>query len=108
MRFHRLAISAALAAVVTALPFSAKAQYYYPCNPFPLTWPFCIAGAAVGTAAAIATAPFRAAAGPYYAYPQPTYAYSGGGRQPLNRPSRRDRVARQLNRQELAGMRYGN
>ena len=108
MRFHRLAISATLAASVAALPVTAaEAQYYYPCNPFPLTWPFCIAGAAVGTAAAIVTAPFRAAAGPYYAYPQPAYAYSGGGRQPLNRPSRSDHVARQLNRQELAGMRYG-
>ena len=107
MHFHRLAISAALAATVAVLPLAAKAQYYYPCNPFPLTWPFCIAGAAVGTAAAIVTAPFRAAAGPYYTYPQPAYGYSGGGHQPLNRPSARDHVARQLNRQELAGMRYG-
>jgi hypothetical protein len=112
MRLHRLAISAALAAGVSALPFAAaEAQYYYPCNPFPLTWPFCIAGAAVGTAAAIVTAPFRAAAGPYY-YPQPGYAatyrgYSGGGHEPWNRPSPSDRVARQLNRQELARMRSG-
>ncbi len=111
MLFPRLAISAALAASVAALPCAtANAQYYYPCNPFPLTWPFCIAGAAVGTAAAIATAPFRAAAGPYYYYPQqaaPYRGYSGGGRQPVNRPSPSDHAARQLNGQELAGMRYG-
>ena len=106
MRFHRLAISAALTATVAALPLAAaQAQYYYPCNPFPLTWPFCIAGAAVGTAAAIATAPFRAPY--YYSYPQPAYAYSGGGHEPWNRPSASDHTARQLNRQELSGMRYG-
>ena len=104
MRPHQLAISAVLAAAV-ALPLTAaRAQYYYPCNPFPLTWPFCIAGAAVGTAAAIATAPFRA---PYYAYPQPSYPYSGGGHEPWNRPSASDHAARNLNRQELNGMRYG-
>ena len=72
----RIAIPALFAAALAALPMSgAKAQYYYPlCNPFPLSWPFCIAGAAVGTVATIATAPFRAAAGyPYYYYGQPYY-----------------------------------
>ena len=64
----RIAISALFAATLAALPLSAaKAQYYYPCNPFPLSWPFCIADAAVGAAATIAAAAFRAAAGyPYY------------------------------------------
>ena len=58
----RIAISALFAAGLVVLPVSAaKAQYYY-CDPFPLAWPFCIAGAAVGTAATIATAPF------YYPY----------------------------------------
>ena len=73
MHIQRIAISALFAAGLATLPFaSAKAQYYYPCNPFPLTWPFCIAGAAVGTAAAIATAPFG---GPYYYYyGRPYYA----------------------------------
>lgn len=77
MRFPRTMIVAGFAAAMAALPLApAKAQYYYPCNPFPLTWPFCIAGAAVGTAAAIATAPFG---GPYYyGYPYyyaPAYYY---------------------------------
>ena len=77
MPIQRLAISTVFALGIAALPLSpAKAQYYYPpCNPFPLSWPFCIAGAAVGTAAAIATAPFQAAAwGPYYYYGPPYYA----------------------------------
>ena len=71
----RIATSALFAAALAALPISAaNAQYYYPCNPFPLAWPFCIAGAAVGNAATIATAPFRAAAGyPYHYYGQPYY-----------------------------------
>ena len=77
MLLQRTAISAVFAAGIAALPLSAaKAQYYGPpCNPFPLTWPFCLAGAVVGTAAAIATAPFRAVAGgPYYGYyGQPYY-----------------------------------
>jgi len=77
MLLQRIAISALFAAGLAALPLSAaKAQYYGPpCNPFPLTWPFCLAGAVVGTAAAIATAPFRAVAGgPYYGYyGQPYY-----------------------------------
>jgi hypothetical protein len=65
---------AAIAAAIAALPGApAKAQYYYPCNPFPLTWPFCVAGAAVGTAAAIATAPFG---GPYYYYNGYPYYYA--------------------------------
>ncbi len=70
---HRIAISAAFAAALAVVPLaSAEAQYYPYCNPFPLSWPFCVAGAAVGTAATIATLPFRAAAGPYY------YPYSYG------------------------------
>jgi len=68
MSIQRIAISVMFAAGLAALPLSAaKAQYYPPCSPFPLTWPFCVAGAVVGTAATIATAPFRAVAGgPYY------------------------------------------
>jgi hypothetical protein len=71
MRFQRIAIPAVLVAAL-AVPFSsAKAQYYYPppCNPFPLFWPVCAAAAVVGTAGAIVTAPFRAAAYPYYYRP---------------------------------------
>ena len=81
MRFQRIAIPAVLAAGLAALPVSAaKAQPYYPypCHPFPLTWPFCVAGAVVGTAATIVSAPFRGfAAQPYYypGYGQPTAPY---------------------------------
>ena len=77
MRIQGIAISAVFAAGIAALPLAtAKAQYYYPlCNPFPLSWPFCIAGAAVNTAAAIATAPFQPYYYPgYYYYGRPYYA----------------------------------
>jgi hypothetical protein len=78
MRIPRIAIPTLLAAMLAVLPLAtAKAQYYGPpCTPFPLTWPICVAGAVVGTAAAVVSAPFRAAAGyPYYygAPPAPYY-----------------------------------
>lgn len=74
MTIKRAAVPAILAALLAALPISAsRAQYYPACNPFPLSWPFCIAGAAVGTAATIATAPLAVVgAAPYYYY-GPTY-----------------------------------
>jgi hypothetical protein len=59
---------------------------YPPCSPFPLFWPFCVAGAVVGTAAMIVTAPVRALTGapPYYYgyygppyYPPPAYYAPG-------------------------------
>lgn len=70
MRIPRIAMSTAFAAGLAALPVSAaQAQYYAPCSPFPLAWPFCAAGAIVGAAATIATAPFWLLAGaPPYAY----------------------------------------
>jgi hypothetical protein len=85
MRIRGTIISAAFAAALAVLPLStAEAQYYYPpCSPFPLAWPFCVAGAVVGTAAAIVTLPFRALTvpPPYYGgyygppyYPPPNYA----------------------------------
>jgi hypothetical protein len=69
---RRLAL---VAAAIAAAPQPANAQYY-DCS-FPLAWPFCIAGAAVATAGAIVTAPFRAYPYPYYgpAY----YGYYGPG-----------------------------
>jgi hypothetical protein len=79
MHIRRMTILAALAAGLAALPFStAKAQYYPPCSPFPLSWPFCVVGAVVGTAALIVTAPIAALTGapPYYYggyYPPPYY-----------------------------------
>ena len=65
-----------LAVGLAALPVSAaKAQPYYPypypCNPFPLFWPFCAAAAVIGGVGAIVTAPFRGAFYPYY----PGYYY---------------------------------
>jgi hypothetical protein len=58
-----------VAAAIAAVPRSpANAQY--DCS-FPLAWPFCIAGAAVYTAGAIATAPFH----PYYYTPYYSPAY---------------------------------
>jgi hypothetical protein len=78
MRIRRIAISAAFAAGLATLPLStAEAQYYPPCPPFPLFWPFCVAGAVVGTAAIIVTAPLRVLAGapPFGYYPPPPYYY---------------------------------
>jgi hypothetical protein len=91
MRIRRTAISAAFAGGLVVLPVStATAQYYPPCSPFPLFWPFCVVGAVVGTAAVIVTAPFRALAGappfyyPYYGpgYPPPPPYYPTGNYAP--------------------------
>jgi hypothetical protein len=81
MRIRQIAVSAAFAAGLAALPLAtAEAQYYYPpCSPFPLAWPFCVAGAAVSTAATIVTAPFVALSGPPYYYPY-YYGYGYYGR----------------------------
>jgi hypothetical protein len=76
MRIRRIAISVAFAAGLATLPLStAEAQYYSPCSPLPLFWPFCVAGAVVGTAAIIVTAPLRALTGapPFRYYPPPPY-----------------------------------
>jgi len=89
MQIPRIATPALLVVGLAALPISAaKAQYYGPpCTPFPLTWPFCVVGAVVGTAAAVVTAPFRAVAPapyyypspqPYYYQPPPYYPSPGG------------------------------
>jgi hypothetical protein len=89
MFIRRIALPAVFAAGVASMPLSgANAQYYAPCPPNPLAWPFCAAGAVVGTAANIATAPFWLPAGapppfyparPYYAppyyYAPPPYYY---------------------------------
>jgi len=84
MHLRRIAVSIVLAAALATLPFAtARAQYYPPCSPFPLFWPFCVAGAIVGTAATIVATPFVALTGPpyYYGYygrpyypPPPYYA----------------------------------
>jgi len=94
MRVGRFAILASfVAGLFMALLSAAEAQVYYPpCSPFPLAWPFCAAGAIVGTAANIATAPvwlatgapppfypprYYAPAPAYYAPPPPPYYYYG-------------------------------
>src|SRR5215472_16575358 len=119
MRIRQTAISAAYATGLAVLPIpAAQAQYYPPCSPFPLFWPFCVAGALVGIAATIVTAPFWALTGtppyyygyygpPYYPYyPPPTPAYlaaSSDTPQPsYTRPAGRSggNIARQLNQQE--------
>lgn len=68
----RTPTAALFAAGLATLPLSsAKADCSYP-----LAWPFCIAGAAVGTAATIATAPLYVVGGPYYyGYPYYNYGY---------------------------------
>lgn len=72
MLIRRLAVFASMVVSLAGLPIAAaNAQS---CA-FPLEWPFCIAGAAVNTAAAIATAPFYAVgAAPYYYYGPRYYA----------------------------------
>jgi len=81
MRIRRIAISAAFATGLAALPLSTtKAQYYPPCSPFPLEWPFCVVGAVVGTAAMIVTTPIRALTG------APPFHYSGYYGQPYFPP----------------------
>jgi len=43
MHIRRITIAAAFGVGLAALPLStAKAQYYPPCSPFPLEWPFCV------------------------------------------------------------------
>jgi len=54
---------------------SANAEECYYCNP--LLFPFAVAAAAVGTAAAIVTAPFCPYCGPYYYGPAPAPVYYG-------------------------------
>jgi hypothetical protein len=78
MRIRLVSVLAAFTLALAALPAStADAQYYYPpCSPFPLAWPFCVAGAIVGTAAMIITAPFWVLTGAppfYYGYYRPPY-----------------------------------
>ena len=94
MRIRRIAISVAFAAGLATLPLSAaKAQYYPPYSPPPLSWPICAAGAVVVTATTIITAPLRVLTGapPFYYrcygpppdYPPPAY-YAPGYYAPPN------------------------
>ena len=124
MPIRQMAIAAAFAAGLAAVPVSAaQAQYYPPCSPFPLFWPFCAAGALVGAAATIVTAPFWALTGTppnyygYYGQPYfPPPAYNAPGYYPPAAPAHSPaasytpqptykrsggNIARQLNRQEL-------
>ena len=82
MRIRPIAISAAFAIGLATLPLStAEAQsnpsqyyppQYYPvCSPFPLEWPFCVAGAVLDIAATIVTTPIRLLTG------APPFGYYG-------------------------------
>jgi hypothetical protein len=82
MRIRPIAISAAFAVGLATLPLStAEAQsnppqYYPPCSPFPLAWPFCVAGAVLGIAAAIVTVPIRLLTGaPPFGYHGPPFSH---------------------------------
>lgn len=69
--------SVGLALLLVVATTSAQAGYYY-YGPNPVFLPFAVAGAVVGTAAAIVTAPFTCAGycGPGYYYgPPPPVAY---------------------------------
>ncbi len=78
MNARKIIITACIGlALFIAVPsMSASAQDCYWCNP--LLFPVAVAGAVVGTAAAIATAPFHPCCGPYYYAPAPV-AYYGPG-----------------------------
>src|SRR5262249_45930768 len=72
MNFRRTAISATIAVGMAVIPLStARSQPYYAS---PLAWPFIAAGAILGTAALIVTAPFRLACVGCYARPYPSLA----------------------------------
>ena len=83
MRYGRLAAVGLLVASVIVLPISeASARCWHNgwgwrCGPGLLALPFIAAGAVVGGAVAVATAPVRAIVGPpyYYAPPPPPPAY---------------------------------
>ncbi|HEX3864789.1 MAG TPA: hypothetical protein VHY35_24150 [Stellaceae bacterium] len=72
MLWKRIALSAGLAGALAVVPFSQAEAHRHV---FPLFWPFVAATAVVGTAAAVATAPFRAFASPYYYRAPPPYYY---------------------------------
>jgi hypothetical protein len=72
MFWKRTAISALVVAAIAAAPLSSAEAHRHG---FPLFWPFVAGAAVVGTAAAVATAPFRAIASPYYYAPPPAYYY---------------------------------
>ena len=70
MRIRPIAITAAFAIGLATMPLSTAEeqsntpqyyppQYYPVCSPFPLEWPFCVAGAVLDIAATIVTTPIR-------------------------------------------------
>ena len=89
MNLKGTAISGALAADVAVAPFSpARAQepgypYYY-ANP--LFWPFLAAGAVLGTAALIVTAPIRIVCADCLTPPQYFYPFYANAPAPAYQP----------------------
>jgi hypothetical protein len=88
MRSLKLLAGSVAVAALVALPVSSASAYCYRPRPhdgcFILALPFCVAGAVVGAAATVATAPLVVAGsvlsprpwpGYYYGRPRPCYAY---------------------------------
>jgi hypothetical protein len=97
MRIRPITISASFAVGLATPPLSTAeaqsnpAQYYPPqyypaCSPFPLEWPFCVAGAVLDIAATIVTTPIRLLTGAppfgYYGAPYPPPIYYAPGYYP--------------------------
>jgi len=74
MSYTRGATLALLVAGASLVPLSDASARCWRCGPGPFfLWPFAAATAVVGTAAAVATAPFAPIAGPPAYYPAPGY-----------------------------------
>jgi hypothetical protein len=93
MRIRRIATSVAFAGLATLPLSAAKAQYYPPYSPPPLSWPICAAGAALVTATTIISTPLRVLTG------RPPSTTGVTGRRPIThrRPiTRRDITRRRI------------
>ena len=73
MTRNQLAFAGLLAAAVVTAPLASASAHGHHQHDFPLFWPFAVAGAVVGTAAAIATAPIGAITAPPAYYAAPAY-----------------------------------
>src|SRR4051812_32098374 len=70
---NKILLSAAVAIGLAAAPWSQAEAHRH--HGFPLFWPVVAGAAVLGPAAAVATAPFRAAFYPGYYYGAPPAAY---------------------------------
>lgn len=94
MKTSRKTIGVACVGLALVLVFATgRAQAQPDCCFNPLLFPFAVAGAVVGTAAAVVSAPFYPCAstcGPAYYPPPPCYEYRYGPRPYHHRPSWRN------------------